>query len=165
MPSLGAGSCQTCGATTSTRCSACSEGVDIEGNASPTYYCSAACQKTSYKKHKAACRDSNIRKQLYRGAQFVQDVFYAFREMTFTFKITKIEKAVDTLHMYQTRTGIADIPIFPFPDHLVPETRDKQALLAYLSCTESLSSLTGLVRKALEGTNRRPKCLGGADCL
>ncbi|KAK5163939.1 uncharacterized protein LTR77_010334 [Saxophila tyrrhenica] len=152
MASNSAGTCEPCGTPTSRRCSKCNEGLDAEGlSTNPTYYCATDCQTNDRPTHRSNCQSANARKQLYRGAQFLQDVFCAFREVAYDINIADIKEVDGKLHVCVSLKNFTAPTFFPFPNHLVRNKDDKKAILTLLSCTDALATMAELVRMCFDG--------------
>jgi hypothetical protein len=153
MASPDSHNCTTCGEPAKQRCSKCSESVDRDGNAAPTYYCSTTCQRADCKKHKVLCRQSNARKQLFRGGEFLQKIFYALRQTLFDTEVLDVKLEGNKIHVYETFEPKERIPfpIFPFPEDVALGETDKTAMLSFLACTDAVVLLNGITEKAIEG--------------
>lgn len=146
--------CAHCGADANQRCSRCSEGVDVDGGPSPTYYCTTDCQKADFSKHKAICRIANARKQLYRAADLLKEVFLELRHAAFD---------IDIQNVVRSREGRLQIhereyngrPLYNFPNALVTGVEDRAALLTFLSCTDAPAHLYELTKKIGKGLWKR----------
>ena len=68
-------SCAVCGKEAPYRWQHCLEGVDVNGQLTPTNYCGRDCQAVHWKDHKSACRAFNDRKVLYRAGTLIQRAF------------------------------------------------------------------------------------------
>ncbi|KAK3681936.1 hypothetical protein LTR37_020732 [Vermiconidia calcicola] len=153
MASSTAGNCCVCGHQTSQWCSKCSEGVDKDGNAAPTFYCGRECQAADYKDHsKGPCKAANARKQLYRGALLLQDLFYAYREIAFDLDMINVEVKNGRLHVRERAFDAAHSgPLFRFPNHLVACPKDKAALLTFGACGDGPGQMYELIKKVFQG--------------
>ncbi|KAK5163940.1 uncharacterized protein LTR77_010335 [Saxophila tyrrhenica] len=145
------GKCWTCGKETTKRCSKCAEGMNQEDVTTPTYYCGKDCQTADFKAHKAKCRQATARKQLYRGGDFLQDLFYFFREEAFDIDIVDVKSQHGKLHTYEPAwNNEVTFPYFKFPGHLVTNQEDKFALLTMLCCNEPAAYMHKIVKKVFE---------------
>ncbi|KAK3691780.1 hypothetical protein LTR37_018438 [Vermiconidia calcicola] len=145
------GKCCVCTKETSQRCGKCSEGVDADGNESPTYYCSNECQKSDFGQHKTVCRYANARKQMYRGAALLQNVFYMFCRTMFVYSITDVEHKHDELHIHVPFFASAPGPLYAFPDNLVRTDDDRKAILTYGSCRNAVGYMHELAKHSFKG--------------
>ena len=148
--------CATCAQPAKQHCPRCIEGLDTECRPSPTYYCGKECQIKAWNKHKAICRGVTARKQLFRGGELLQEVFYTYREAAFDLNITDLKRENGVLSMYlasilyvEPTLGVG--PVFAFPNHLVRDDAEKKALLAYDACVDATAYMYGLTTKVLEG--------------
>lgn len=124
--------CKTCGQTATLRCNH----VEVDGIASATHYCSKACQAADWATHKAECKSSKYRKQLYAAGRLLQQVFYVFREESFEQSYKKVEKDADgRIHVYHYYLDPEKF-LFRFPNHIDLSLQDKQALLSHVACEE-----------------------------
>jgi len=144
--------CAACGTPATTRCTGCTEGLDPKGDLCPTYYCAKACQVAHWDHHKRQCKLANARKQLYRGGELLQTIFYKYRGQFFDLKIDKIHKPedTDTIFATETRKQKGEF-LFPFPVSLVKDERDKKALLAWSACEYGVVYLFNLVQHVVRG--------------
>lgn len=119
---------------------------------SRTAYCNKECQKVDWGTHKTACKDARTRKQLYRAGELVQTLFYDLREVAFDNVINGVEHKGDRLIV---SAGYWDLPpskIFTrFPTHLFPDAGDKQAMLVWNACGDSVCCMHELVETCLTG--------------
>ncbi|KAF2485490.1 hypothetical protein BDY17DRAFT_104693 [Neohortaea acidophila] len=143
--------CAVCKVPTSKHCKRCAEGVDVDGALAQTFYCSITCQTADFPTHKAVCRSANDRKQLYRGGELLQKVFYAFREVAFDLEICDIKKTGNDIHFYDPATGLKKGPLFPFPNNDSLTTDDKHAILTFSACGDGLAYMHELIEKVMEG--------------
>lgn len=99
-----------------------------------------------------------MRKILYRAGEMAQMAFYAYREHTFDLLIERVEKNGKDLLIYEASYGKTQECYFQFPDHLLPDERDKQAVLTYLTCGDAVGYMHELFKTLLDGEARVP-CL------
>lgn len=152
MATPSSGNCTICEQNTTKRCTGCVEGVDSNGEPiSPTFYCSKNCQKADFAKHKVPCQNARTRQQLYRGGELLQEAFYAFREAAFDLNIQNVRMNEGTLVIDEAPYFQGQWPLYPFPDHLVSDSNDKKAILAFMACREAHKSMFELTKKALKG--------------
>lgn len=144
--------CAHCGKDAKQCCSRCNEGVNVDGITSPTYYCGKECQTADYPAHKKICSNANARKQLYRGGEVLQQVFYAYREAAFDFVFSNLKKIEDgRLHIEEPTHVEGSGPLYRFPGHLVDNQQDKAALLTFLACTDGVGYMFELTKKVVDG--------------
>ena len=115
-----------------------------------TLYCSASCQKGHWNAHKQDCKAHQARRVLYRASETAQKAFYLFREFTYEQNIESVAGKGGSLFLHEGRY-IDDRIFYPFPHHLLPQERDKQAALTYLTCGEAIAYMHGLLRTMLKG--------------
>ena len=149
--------CAVCGTPATTRCTGCVEGLDSKGDLNPTHYCTKACQGAHWDQHKRQCKLANARKQLYRGGELLQTIFYKYRAQFFDFKIGKVHKPedTDTVFAIETRKQKDEL-LFPFPASLVKDGCDMKALLAWSACEYGVVYLFNQVKHVIKGM---PSCL------
>ena len=152
------GTCAVCGQSAKLRCSRCTEGLNVDGEPSPTYYCINTCQKADWSKHKITRKSANARKQLYRGGKLVQKVFYAYREAAFDLKIKDIKAKGDKLHIYDDKFDWKEDPLFPFPNDLVMNEKDKAAIVMNMACTDAVAYMHELFKKVFAGESVERNC-------
>ena len=145
-------SCAFCGKSNATQvCTGCKGAPDptITSHVK-TLYCNTSCQESHWNAHKQDCKAHQARKILYRASETAQKAFYVFREFTYEQNIERMANKSDSLWLYE---GIYDDDriFYPFPHHLLPQERDKQATLTYLTCGEAIAYMHGLLRTMLKG--------------
>ncbi|TVY60736.1 hypothetical protein LSUE1_G007922 [Lachnellula suecica] len=104
-----------------------------------------------------------MRKQLYRAGEILQELVYVHREKNFDMILTKVEKKPeggDTMYIHETDyakkrksgkiTALGDL-VYPFPSDLIPDLRDKQAVLAHLACDDAVGWMHDVVQYFLGG--------------
>jgi hypothetical protein len=149
-------SCATCAGPANYRCPTCADGVDMHGKESTTFYCSKGCQRKDWgDTHKLACRLSIDRRKLYRIGFLLQWAFHGERRLTWHADIEsvkKIEQAGDNngpeivvwCNKNQESSHFAG-----FPDELLGEEHDKQAVLA--CAAPGVVVVSGLLEQLLKG--------------
>lgn len=142
--------CAACGVASTTRCVGCIEGVDQYGRPLPTYYCTKDCQQRHWPKHRKDCRIANARKVLYRGGELLKTVWLAFREEAFDLRLSRVQRQGDKLHIYEGKYEDTEV-LVRYPQHLVSDPVEKQALLSHRACSDSSAYTYELVQKVFEG--------------
>jgi len=124
--------CVNCGAPATSRCSSCTEGLDVDSQpVPPTSYCGRACQKAYHKsKHADECRASNARKQLYRAGAFVQELFYRSRLRCWSKTIEKVNVGDDGKIESHYAEPTDDTVFTRFPTEMFANEADMHAVLA-----------------------------------
>ncbi|MCJ1243797.1 hypothetical protein MMC30_000994 [Trapelia coarctata] len=89
-------------------------------------------------------------RSLYRAAETIQKGFYIFREKTFDKLIIKVEEKDGMLLLTEGYYDIDDV-LVPFPDELVKNERDRQAVLTHLTCADALGWMHDFMRLILKG--------------
>ncbi|KAI9737478.1 MAG: hypothetical protein M1834_009633 [Cirrosporium novae-zelandiae] len=113
-----------------------------------TYYCSKACQRNDWPDHKLHCKSSTLRRSLCRVGDTVQKALYLFREQVFEATIEKIERATDTITIYQGLTKRK--PEMPLPTDIFRNEQEKQSILVFQSCDGPLIYIDKLLKVLLE---------------
>ena len=141
--------CAICGEIATLRCSGCAEGLDDNDVPSQTYNCQEKCRAADSEAHEPICCLANGHKQLYRGAQLVQEAFCIFREEAFDTKIAKIEVKGGKLNIYQgvSKDGLLHI----YSSHLVHDDKVKKAILICNTCDKAPAYIRNLIEKVLVG--------------
>ena len=145
-------SCAFCDKSNASQiCSGCNGAPDptITGHIK-TLYCNSGCQKSHWTAHKKDCKAHQARRLLYRAGETAQKAFYMFREFTYEQNIERMADKDASLVLYEGRY-LDDRIFYPFPHHLLPQERDKQATLTYLTCGEAIAYMHGLLRTMLKG--------------
>ncbi len=146
--------CIKCDKPATKRCSRCSEGVDVDGNLLRTFYCGTECQLADYLDHKVQCRHANNRKQLYRGAELLKDVFYAWRLAAFDLDLSGLEYDGELLRLVEhvdDRRLRGHFSLFAFPIGLARDQQDNFALLTYMACNKAPANLKVLIENVFKG--------------
>lgn len=166
------GQCANCGSSTTKVCPLCNEGLDKNVSPSDTCYCSKACQKADWEPHKSVCRLANARKQLYRGAALVQEVYYAFRETAFDIDPEDIKVIGGKIHFslakivnIEEMAKAPEWPLFPFPKSALPELKDRQTLLVWNNCDDAMAYMHEFFEKAFKGKSDLGFVCGIADWM
>ena len=142
--------CAHCNKPASDYCRGCSEAVDEHTIPRKTFYCNAECQKAGWVDHKTLCNNLRRQKQLHRAAHLLQAVFYDYRMRIFDISVAKIEKKGHKLHVWEGPYSDMQC-LVPFPNHLVLDEKDKEALLSHLTCNDTLAWMYELERQLLDG--------------
>lgn len=123
-----------------------------------TYYCSKECQKEHYENHKMVCRTLRARKSLFRAGDLLQKMFYNFRYTVFDKSIVKIIRKVNdgkrSYFLYEGNYPDIVHPhniLVPFPDHLVQDMEEKNAVLCMMACTDAMAFFYRVVEYVLQG--------------
>lgn len=76
-----------------------------------------------------------------------------WREIAFCALVVRVESHGGTLYFedgdYDRDVGYG--PFYDFPAHLVPETRDRNALLSYCGCVQAQQFFVNVGQKLLRG--------------
>ena len=140
--------CSVCKAPASLHCQACAYNEEMESE-QRTRYCGKVCQQNDWHNHKTVCHRVAHLNQIYRAAVLVQGVYYKFRRELFDLKIDGIECMPREVLMWYGYYG--DMVNVPFPDHLLLDQRDKEAVLSYCACEEGIGWMHHLFKELLEG--------------
>jgi hypothetical protein len=152
--------CAKCVARATQLCGRRAEGVDHDGDPSPTWYCSRECQADHRDSHKIQCKLAIDRRQLFQIGALVQHAFYASTKVLWYDEILEVRKIDpfedDSAQVYLCRRNVRDGPDFPvFPVGALTanggtlEERDEQAVLA---ASVSIGNVvSGLLKKLVEG--------------
>lgn len=132
-----------------------------------TNYCNAACQKAHWDIHKEACKGFQARKILYRAGDMLQQIFYIYQKRKWAREIHKVKRQKDTLYQYKDYPVENCNTLFiynprhsdsssltPFPNALFLGDQEKESVLAYLCCHDSILSMHGMVKSVLQGKQR-----------
>ena len=143
-------SCSTCRSPASLRCPRYVEGLNEEEKPVTTYYCNKKCQKASWASHKSICSARQARKQLFRAGHLVQAAFLEYRRKTFDMAIAKVEKRGQDIHLW---AGVRERGqmYMPFPEHLIPNRDDQQAVLVHLKSRIVVAHFYELMTSCLYG--------------
>lgn len=119
------------------------------------WYCNADCQKADWPSHKLMCKTLSARKTLSRAADFLQSLWYIFREKTNDYSITGIKLKDGIYYIQDGDCGVLDRVNksyrYPFPNELMPDESMKQALLTHMLCTDALGYMHNTIAQLLEG--------------
>lgn len=144
--------CLHCGEAATKICVACHEAPDDKGGqAEPTRYCSAGCQKEDWPKHKTGCKAAQNRKILCRAGDVAQTLFYMYREIVFDKSIVIAEKKGNEIILCKPYYDDTDECFFPFPNKFIPNEKDKKAVLTYLACGDAYAYMDVLLKMMLKG--------------
>lgn len=79
----------------------------------------------------------------------IQKTFYVFRKTFFDLKIDRVTIKDNHMVIYEGNYG--DEVTVPFPDSIIPDIKDQEAVLSYLACNEAISWMHPLFEKLLNG--------------
>lgn len=145
--------CQSCGGAATLICSGCKDAPTPDGcygMVANTHYCNHLCQQKHWTTHKDLCLRLRRRKILFRAGQLAQEAFYVFRENVFDKHLKRIESNGEDLILHE-HLYITDDIVFPFPDNMISDARDKEAILSYLACNDATGYIHKLIGKLLYG--------------
>lgn len=77
--------------------------------------------------------------------------FYAYREKTFNILIERVEKNGKDLVIHEAWYDETIDTYFPLPHHLLPDERDKQAVLTFLACGDAVGYIHEMLKVMLNG--------------
>ena len=145
--------CAKCKKPATKRCLRCIEGVDIDGELAPTYYCSKECQTADWTKHKVECRSANDRKQLFRAGVLLEEIYLTYLHVAFALRISDIVMEGESIHIYSPPEDSFKYegPFVPFPEHLVTDDVVKNAVLTFQTCNASLAFMHELIKRTFDG--------------
>ena len=83
--------------------------------------------------------------------------FYAYREKTFDILIERVEKNGTDLVIHEALYDKTIDLYFQFPHHLLPDERDKQAVLTFLTCGDAVGYMHEMLKVMLNGPLPFPK--------
>lgn len=143
------GKCATCGVKSERQCRKCIEGLDVDGNHSPTFYCSEACETKDSSTHQASCLNANCREQLYRVGYIAQDVFLAVNETAFTDDVDTVRvqggKLRVKIHDHEENQLLFDFPIDKFEND-----EDRRKMLTWNQCNGAVFRMGELIGNGLK---------------
>ncbi|CZT20358.1 uncharacterized protein RCC_06217 [Ramularia collo-cygni] len=137
-------------------CFNCSEGTDSDGKISLTNYCGTRCRDGDDSNHAGICKLKNNRKALYRAGEILQAAFYIWREVAFDINIESVWKNEEGILCYREREYDSGVTLYRFPDHLIPDSRDKVKILSFIACTDAQTHMFELSKRLLEGLVTNP---------
>ena len=140
--------CSVCGKACSKFCAGCKEGVDSDGDTTPTFYCGDACQRADWGTHQKQCRQANARKQLYRGAELFKTILLSTVKDAFARDIYQVDDQAGKLHIHERVNLFGGPTFFQFPDTLVASQDHKDAILTYCNCLFASAVMAPLISKA-----------------
>jgi hypothetical protein len=148
--------CEACTKTTVLLCPRCMNGLDATGKERKVYYCDTACQSEDWAaRHKLECKVAIDRRQLSRISPLAQLAFYRSSKAVWYDGVNRVKTIARPetdddprlLVWYDERQDGVDFPAFP--DDLIEEDRDEQALLA--SSTSAVTIMSSFLRDLGEG--------------
>ncbi|KAH7349263.1 hypothetical protein B0T11DRAFT_129179 [Plectosphaerella cucumerina] len=140
--------CATCGDAATTSCTGCKDAPEYDlHDAISVVYCSHACQKTDWPRHKDHCRTLQHRKKLYRAARLLKEALLTYRTILYDLHLNEVELKDGTLWLHQkpSRRPMRG----PFPEHATSNPNHREAALAANQCTASMALLGRMTRKLL----------------
>ena len=142
--------CSNCQSTAPLRCSRCLEGLDEEAKPLTTYYCNAECQKANWASHKSVCSARQACKQLFPAGHLTQAAFVEYRRREFDIAIVEVEKRGHDIYLWEREYEEQEI-LVPFPESLLPDQDDQNAVLVYATCGDALARLHTFIGYCLKG--------------
>lgn len=79
-------------------CCNCGEGVNKLGHPDTTAYCSNNCRLLNREAHQKGCNDKNVRKQIYRAGELLQEAFHGWRYQVFDLHVVAIQRKQNGIH-------------------------------------------------------------------
>ena len=153
-------SCRGCGEPAALYCQRCKHSeINVNGTHEVTWYCSKECQKNAWSSHKSQCSNIAPQNQLYRAAQFAQQVFFIFRKQAFDVPIQRIEFKGNDTHVYGGQSE--GETLFRFPAGIVTTREDEEAILSYRASNMPLSIMHRTFTLALAGKTNIPPMTKG----
>jgi hypothetical protein len=131
--------CSSCGTPAVMKCSRCKVRV----------YCNATCQTAHWNEHKNICKTKNLDKIMHRAAALLQKMYLAFCRTTFRDQYAKIEDS--GLHLTVHLESSTDQTFIPFPDHMIPNEKDRQMILCASRCFNFVGHFQGVIETVLQG--------------
>ena len=151
------GTCAHCQRSTTRRCTGCLEApLYDEHFAEPTFYCTPACQKAGWAKHKSKCKKLQARKSLSRAALLLQAIIYRIRlhAWPLRFDSLRLEGSTIFLHGFQLnelQSRELNQILKPFPFPLDSDRSLAEAVLVYMGCVEAMMYLHGFAKELFAG--------------
>ncbi|OQO11172.1 hypothetical protein B0A48_05428 [Cryoendolithus antarcticus] len=142
--------CTVCKGSAKHRCSRRSEGVDVDGHPTSTWYCGTECQKAHWSIHKTECKSVNLRKHLYRAGDILQATFLAHTRTTWNYRIVNIERGVDGRLQVHSEQKYTEHRVAFQGAHL--SAIEQGALLSHHEGVTPTSEMGGAIKQALAGT-------------
>ena len=143
--------CARCSAPATKVCQGCKDVPSYEDNTKvKVYYCGVDCRAAHWSVHRKMCKASQRRLVLYRAGATAQLAFFAFREVIFDKRFASVDTKGKAMIMREGSYGKGEILVL-FPHHLVPSQQDKEAILTYLACTDSVAFMYRMLVKMVPG--------------
>lgn len=143
--------CLNCPKSATHTCKGCKAMPNAtDGQISSAWYCGAECQKAHWTEHKTQCKAAQARQALYRAGAMLQQIFYLYSKITFTWSPGPVEK-IGTTWLIHTSEYTGTSHLMPFPYAMVPDVQDQEALLTYQSCSSAVSQMHNVVNVFLRG--------------
>lgn len=131
-------------------------------------WCNDYCRDRDAKKHQPRCRERIQLRSFLRAAHLLQDLFFIFREASFSRPITSVSSTPkastnDILSFQQAGYNDAapirpDSPVYRLPECLKGDSENvkqrRQSILAFLCCDESVVWMYRLIKWALLDTRK-----------
>ncbi|KAJ9666716.1 hypothetical protein H2201_003120 [Coniosporium apollinis] len=136
-PSSGSHACAHCGALAVFACPVCRDTPRLDDKVESKWYCDAYCQTADWPDHRPLCKKLIARRRLSRAADFVQSLWYIFKEESNDHRVVDITLKDSVYHVHGDVASPHRLDKsyrFPFPNKLMLDESVKQAVLAHTMC-------------------------------
>ncbi|KAL1954223.1 hypothetical protein VTO42DRAFT_1503 [Malbranchea cinnamomea] len=140
---LNSGPCAHCAKPATKKCGGCLTSPSYNrDDPRPTFYCSAECQKSGWKDHKAECTRRQLRKSLARAAELLKDILYRIQLHATILRIKRLEVNGSTVTIYNAEVD-QNAPYWLVPLDVPGEVDQTvyDAIVMHCACQDALAYL------------------------
>ncbi|KAJ9605483.1 hypothetical protein H2200_010140 [Cladophialophora chaetospira] len=143
------GHCALCSEPTTKSCGGCVDAAGIVDDATKTFYCGPACQKTDWKNHKTTCNRLKATTTLYQAGKLLRRLWLVLRPHTAASDLDKVTVEGDKIKVFETVSGDDYVHPKPFALSLFSDDKVKETVLSHMACGDAMMSMRKLTHSIL----------------